>query len=256
MRTVLVLCLSSLWCVAALQCVAAVESARRVRVPSRTSHLLAIQPRPSHVDASSAAAEVDASSAAAGVDASSAAAQVALELASLEETPLSQPVQLELQVSSPALLLNHMAERYTSTSRILMEFVDNAFDDAEALYEIQSINGETGAETESETSTESETAGYSRPVFIDVSVSRSERTVRIVDNCRGMTPETLARVVMRVGESEKRGASFVNGQFGFGMQVRVWTRPFFSESSRNPSLYIPAAVVKRQSGFGMQSLNT
>ena len=238
MRTVLVLCLSSLWCVAALQCVAAVESARRVRVPSRTSHLLAIQPRPSHVDASSAAA------------------QVALELASLEETPLSQPVQLELQVSSPALLLNHMAERYTSTSRILMEFVDNAFDDAEALYEIQSINGETGAETESETSTESETAGYSRPVFIDVSVSRSERTVRIVDNCRGMTPETLARVVMRVGESEKRGASFVNGQFGFGMQVRVWTRPFFSESSRNPSLYIPAAVVKRQSGFGMQSLNT
>lgn len=253
MRTVLVLCLSSLWCVAALQCVATVESARRVRVPSRTSHLLATQPRPSHVDASSAAAEVDASSA---------AAQVALELASLEQTPLSQPVQLELHVSSPALLLNHMAERYTSTSRILMEFVDNAFDDAEALYETQGINGETGAETESETSTESETesetaesetAGYSRPVFIDVSVSRSERTVRILDNCRGMTPETLARVVMRVGESEKRGASFVNGQFGFGMQVRVCTHV---RSSTNPSLFVRAAAVKRPSGFGMQSLNT
>ena len=37
---------------------------------------------------------------------------------------------------SPALLLNHMAERYPSTSRILMEFVDNAFDDAEALFEL------------------------------------------------------------------------------------------------------------------------
>ena len=223
MRTVLVLCLSSLLCVAALQCVAVVETARRVRVPSRTSHLLAIQPRPSHADASSAAA---------AVDASSAAAAVALELASLEHTPLSQPVQLELQVTSPALLLNHMAERYTSTSRILMEFVDNAFDDAEALYQTQSLNVETGAETEteSETSTETETAGYSRPVFIDVSVSRSERTVRIADNCRGMKPETLARVVMRVGESEKRGASFVNGQFGFGMQVSVWTRPSFSAS--------------------------
>ena len=42
---------------------------------------------------------------------------------------------LQLQVSSPALLLNHMAERYLSTSRILMEFVDNALDDAEALYD-------------------------------------------------------------------------------------------------------------------------
>ena len=42
---------------------------------------------------------------------------------------------LSLQVSSPALLLNHMAERYTSTSRILMEFVDNSLDDAESLYD-------------------------------------------------------------------------------------------------------------------------
>ena len=38
-------------------------------------------------------------------------------------------------------------------------------------------------------------------------------------HCRGMPPETLSRVVMRVGESRKRGASFVNGQFGFGMQA-------------------------------------
>lgn len=107
---------------------------------------------------------------------------------------------LELQVSSPALLLNHMAERYASTSRILMEFVDNAFDDAESLYDTNA-------------------GSYSRPVSIDVSVSRKERTLRIVDNCNGMAPDTLSRVVMRVGESGKRGSSFVNGQFGFGMQA-------------------------------------
>ena len=38
---------------------------------------------------------------------------------------------LSLTVSSPALLLNHMAERYSSTPRVLMEFVDNALDDAD-----------------------------------------------------------------------------------------------------------------------------
>ena len=116
---------------------------------------------------------------------------------------------LQLQVSSPALLLNHMAERYLSTSRILMEFVDNALDDAEALYD-----GEADA--------------YLRPVTVDVHVSRAQGSLRIVDNCRGMAPDVLSRVVMRVGESRKRGASFVNGQFGFGMQARLRDSAQFS----------------------------
>ena len=47
----------------------------------------------------------------------------------------SPPESLSLRVPSPALLLNHMADRYGSTSRILMEFVDNSLDDAESLYE-------------------------------------------------------------------------------------------------------------------------
>ena len=38
---------------------------------------------------------------------------------------------------------------------------------------------------------------------------------------RGMSPDTLSRVVMRVGESRKRGASFVNGQFGFGKPNKI-----------------------------------
>ena len=112
----------------------------------------------------------------------------------------SSPEALSLQISSPALLLNHMAERYSSTSRILMEFIDNSLDDAEAFYD-------------------TEAGAYSRSVSISVHVSREDRTIRIVDDCRGMAPPTLSRVVMRVGESRKRGASFVNGQFGFGMQA-------------------------------------
>ena len=83
---------------------------------------------------------------------------------------------LSLQVSSPALLLNHMAERYVSTSRILMEFIDNSLDDAESGYR-------------------PETTSYSQPVDIRVYVSRTKRSIRIVDNCRGMPPDVLSRWV-------------------------------------------------------------
>ena len=69
-----------------------------------------------------------------------------------------------------------------------MEFVDNSLDDAESHYD-------------------HETASYDRDVHIDVFVSREDRTLRIVDNCRGMPPDTLSRVVMCVGESRKRGVS-------------------------------------------------
>ena len=106
---------------------------------------------------------------------------------------------LHLQISTPALLLNHMAERYSSTARILMEFVDNSLDDAETFFD-QNANA------------------YRRPIRIDILVSREDRKLSIIDDCRGMRPAVLSRVVMRVGESRKRGASFVNGQFGFGMQ--------------------------------------
>eukprot|EP00900_Chrysochromulina_parva_P020111 jgi/Chrpa1/28100/Chrysochromulina_OHIO_Genome00004213-RA len=92
-----------------------------------------------------------------------------------------------------------MVERYSSTSRILMEYVDNSLVDAESFYD--------------------HVAGtYRRAVYIDVFVSNERRTLRIVDNCRGMPPDVLSRVVMRVGESKKRGVSLVNGQFGLGMQ--------------------------------------
>ena len=45
---------------------------------------------------------------------------------------VGEDTNLQLTISKPTLLLNHMAERYTSTPRVLMEFVDNAIDDAEA----------------------------------------------------------------------------------------------------------------------------
>merc|ERR1719411_1691868 len=146
-----------------------------------------------------------------------------------------------LTVSSPCLLLNHIAQRYTRTSRIIMEYVDNSLDDCEALFD-------------------SESNSYSRPIKVHVKINRHKAstaeedpagsaaqvavppesesaavlpgarkkkprknddkvTVSVSDNCRGMTKAVLLRLVVNVGESNKRASKFTNGQFGFGVHA-------------------------------------
>src|SRR5258706_1585212 len=106
----------------------------------------------------------------------------------------------DLQISNPAALLNEIARRYDSTERILMEFIDNALDDAEALYR---ANAET----------------YPFPIRIAITVDLRNRLITVTDNCRGMRQETLERIVQNVGESQKKGITWVNGQFGFGVHA-------------------------------------
>lgn len=157
-----------------------------------------------------------------------------------------------LTVSSPCLLLNHIAQRYTRTSRIIMEYVDNSLDDCEALFD-------------------EDTNAYSRAIQIDVRINRTKvgdgmapdsdggpdapappaakpeagtdekqsepgkkakkgkkkaapaeqwfTEVSVSDNCRGMSKATLNRLVANVGESSKRGSKFTNGHFGFGVHA-------------------------------------
>jgi hypothetical protein len=112
-----------------------------------------------------------------------------------KSTPFTSraPGAIDLNISDPVLLLNEIARRYETTERILMEYVDNALDDAAYLY-----RDNQGA--------------YPYPIAIDVSLDEARRTMTVRDNCRGMTRETLQRVVQNVGESEKRGVSWVNGR--------------------------------------------
>jgi hypothetical protein len=107
---------------------------------------------------------------------------------------------LDLQISDPVSMLNEIARRYESTERILMEYVDNALDDAETLYR---DNNNV----------------YPYHIHIEVMVDFDDRSVIIRDNCRGMQKETLERIVRNVGESQKRGLTWVNGRFGFGVQA-------------------------------------
>lgn len=110
------------------------------------------------------------------------------------------PGTIDLVISNPVVLLNEIARRYETTERILMEYVDNALDDAEVLYR-QNDNA------------------YPYPIEIDIKVDFSEATITIRDNCRGMTREILERIVHNIGESDKRGLAWVNGRFGFGVHA-------------------------------------
>ncbi len=110
------------------------------------------------------------------------------------------PGTIDLEISDPVLMLNEVARRYETAERVLMEYVDNALDDAEALYR------ENGG-------------AYPSPIHIDIFIARSTRTISVQDNCRGMTRDTLERIVRNIGESEKRGQTWVNGRFGFGVHA-------------------------------------
>ena len=110
------------------------------------------------------------------------------------------PGTIDLEISDPVLMLNEVAKRYETTERVLMEYVDNALDDAEVLFR---ENGNV----------------YPYPIRVDITIDRANRAVVIQDNCRGMTRETLERVVRNIGESQKRGQTWVNGRFGFGVHA-------------------------------------
>jgi len=159
-----------------------------------------------------------------------------------------------LTVSSPCLLLNHIAQRYTRTSRIIMEYVDNSLDDAEALYtektdsyrrpisiliEIRrqkvteesqvnptNMNGKVNNEIAiaEKTNGIGEVAAAVKPVKVKKKKLQKEQEnwiteVKVTDNCRGMSSETLNRLIANVGESSKRYSKFTNGHFGFGVHA-------------------------------------
>src|SRR5581483_3750558 len=107
---------------------------------------------------------------------------------------------IPIEVRDPTPFLNEVASRYASVSRVLLEYVDNGLDDAEHLY--KENDGK-----------------YPRKILIDVLVDIERRTVTITDNVRGMTQAVLEKAVTRVGESTKKGVSWLNGQFGFGLNA-------------------------------------
>ena len=147
---------------------------------------------------------------------------------------------LDLQISDPVSMLNEIARRYESTERILMEYVDNALDDAENLYR----------ENEQQ---------YPYAIGIEVAIDTENRSVSISDNCQGMTQAVLERIVQNVGESQKRGLTWVNGRFGFGVQAfraAAETIQFQTKNQASTHLGLQLERTQHRGIMGAQPLDT
>lgn len=146
-----------------------------------------------------------------------------------------------LTVSSPCTLLNHIAQRYTRTSRIIMEYVDNSLDDAEALYKeskksysrkikiLVEINRKKVSDEPVQQNDVGNKAVQNGAKSVAGAVKAKKKStktqqrwiteVSVTDNCRGMDQATLNRLIANVGDSSKRGSKFTNGHFGFGVHA-------------------------------------
>jgi len=103
------------------------------------------------------------------------------------------------QIKISPRLLRSVASLYTTPHRVLIEYVDNAFDAAEPFYDIVSCS-------------------YSKPIEISIIFDgKSHDYARIIiqDNCAGIN--NLSDIVTKIGYSSKLGDADTNGQFGFGI---------------------------------------
>jgi hypothetical protein len=155
-------------------------------------------------------------------------------------------VTRRINIPDPQELLRHIAGMYQSATRVIMEYIDNSLDDAEAFYE--------------------EKGRYPYPIEVTLEVDQEDHTVTITDNCRGMSREKLVRIVEYVGSSDKKAQPWTNGQFGFGVHAfraccarleivtkssrgRPWRMHIDRDSNDIPDeLELPASLFPFQSG--------
>ncbi len=103
----------------------------------------------------------------------------------------------KLQIQNQSAFLTQIASVYQSFLRAAMEYVDNAVDAASTIR--QNDDAFIGQ--------------------ISINIDTREKSISFQDNCGGMSPETLIRLLSAVGNSQKRGQAWTNGQFGFGIHA-------------------------------------
>lgn len=107
---------------------------------------------------------------------------------------------MPIRVKVSPTIVNNIAKIYQVTSRIFMEYIDNALDSAEKLYNYQEQS-------------------YERDIDITVKIDYQNKTIVIEDNCLGMDRLNLLRIVQNIGESNKKNDFVTSGQFGFGIHA-------------------------------------
>jgi len=97
------------------------------------------------------------------------------------------------------MLLKSVASLYATPIRVLLEYVDNAFDAAEPFYD-------------------SKSGAYTKPIEISITLdgkSHDYASIVIQDNCTGIN--NLSDILTKIGYSSKLGNFGTNGQFAFGI---------------------------------------
>lgn len=106
---------------------------------------------------------------------------------------------MSIKIKVSPRIVSNIAKIYQSTSRIFMEYIDNALDSAEKLFEVNNK--------------------YPYPILINIKIDSKEKSVIFEDNCVGMDKENLLRIVENIGDSNKKNDFTTNGQFGFGIHA-------------------------------------
>lgn len=108
--------------------------------------------------------------------------------------------KIQIIIRDQSTLLDRIAQGYGTLSRVLMEYIDNAFDSADEFFDEKKQI-------------------YDHDVFISIKIDRNKRKVVIADNCVGMNKEELKRLAEEINNSDKaveKGRPWINGQFGLG----------------------------------------
>lgn len=98
-------------------------------------------------------------------------------------------------------ILGNIASLYNDTNRVFMEYIDNSIDSAENF-----LNQDEEI--------------YSKPIDIKIEYTGSNYRngkIIITDNCTGMDPDGLLRIIREIGNSDKKEQPWTNGQFGYGI---------------------------------------
>jgi len=94
-------------------------------------------------------------------------------------------------------LLNQISTTYSDFFRVAMEYIDNAVDAAEDIRH----------------------RGQSLDATLRIDVDTIKKSIAFTDNCGGMTPDQLCRLLSNVAQSNKKMSPWTNGQFGFGVHA-------------------------------------
>src|SRR3989338_2971971 len=101
----------------------------------------------------------------------------------------------KLRIRDQHELLNQISGTYKDFFRAAMEYVDNAIDAATSL----------------------QRQGRKTTLKVIIEIDHIKKSISFYDNCGGMSPEELQKLLSSVGRSNKKAVPWANGQFGFGV---------------------------------------